>query len=121
DAAPRTLARAERWSEALRRMGRVCEIAVLGGSLPKGAAQLVLDEATLVIPLEGIVDLEAERARLGKERARLVAEREKSQRKLDNPDFVARAKPEVVEENRDRVAGWSADIERLDAALSRLG
>jgi valyl-tRNA synthetase len=121
DAAPRTLARAERWSEALRRMGRVSEIAVLGGALPKGAAQLVLDEATLVIPLEGIVDLEAERARLGKERARLVAEREKSQRKLDNPDFVARAKPEVVEENRDRVAGWSADIERLDAALSRLG
>ncbi|GAJ28837.1 valine--tRNA ligase [Acidomonas methanolica] len=120
DATQETLERAMRWSEAIRRMGRVSEIAPLDGAAPRYAAQSVLDEATLILPLEGLIDLDAERERLAKEIARLDGEIEKARRKLDNPDFVARAKPEVVEENRERLASFLRDRERLAAALERI-
>ena len=100
DAAPGTLARAARWIEPIRRMARVTEVAALDGAMPAGSAQAVLDEATLILPLAGVIDLAAERARLGKERAKAAAEAEKLDRKLANADFVRRAPEEVVEENR---------------------
>ena len=120
DAAPGTIARAQAWREAIGRMARISEVAVLEGAMPKGAAQIVLDEATLVLPLEGLIDIETERARLGKELAKAAGEAEKVERKLGNADFVARAKPEVVEENRERLQAFRADAVRLQAALGRL-
>ncbi len=74
DAAPHTLARAEAWSEAIRRMARATELGPLAGPMPPGSAQAVLDEATVVIPLAGLIDLEAERARLEKDRAKALGE-----------------------------------------------
>ena len=125
DAGEATRARTARWSEAIGRMARVSEVVVLTGALPpdalRDAAQAVVDEATLILPLAGIIDLAAERARLGRERARARDEADKVARKLANADFVARAKPEVVEENRERLAAFQQDAERLDAALRRLG
>ncbi len=126
DAAPTTLARGERWIEPIRRLARVSEFGALGdvrggGALPEGAVQAVLDEATLVLPLAGVIDLAAERARLGRERDKAQAEAEKVERKLANAEFIAKAKPEVVAENRERLAGFSAEIDRLAAALGRLG
>jgi valyl-tRNA synthetase len=88
--------------------------------MPRGAAQIVLDEATIVIPLGGLIDFDTERARLTKERARVEKDAESTRRKLENPDFLARAKPEVVEENRERIAASEAEITRLDAALARI-
>ncbi len=120
DAAPETWARAARWREAIGRMARISELGVLEGAMPRGTVQLVLDEATLVLPLEGLVDLEAERSRLTKESARVRLESEKLERKLNNADFVGRAKPEVVEENRERLRGFEAEAARLQAALARL-
>jgi valyl-tRNA synthetase len=120
DAGPTTLARAARWSEALRRMGRVESVAALAGEMPRGAAQMVVDEATVVLPLAGVIDLDMERQRLAKDRDKLLAEVAKTQKKLENPDFVARAKPEVVEENRERLRLWAAEIARLEAALDRI-
>ncbi len=81
----------------------------------------MLDEATLVLPLAGLIDLPAERARLEKDRARSTAEADKLARKLDNPDFTGRARPEVVEETRERLATARQEQERLGAALGRLG
>ncbi len=125
DASETTRARAARWSEAIGRMARVSEVSVLDGALPpdalRDAAQAVVDEATLILPLAGIIDLAAERARLGRERARAQDEAAKVVAKLANADFVARAKPEVVEENRERLSAFRQDAERLDAALRRLG
>ncbi|MFT8763744.1 MAG: hypothetical protein ABF809_07095, partial [Gluconobacter potus] len=57
---------------------------------------------------------------LAKEITRIEGEILKVTRKLDNADFVARAKPEVVEENRERLATFQSDLERLKAALGRL-
>jgi len=120
DAAPETLARGARWIEAIGRMARASSFAALVGEVPAGSAQTVVGEATVVLPLAGLIDLDAERARLAKDRAKLADEAEKIARKLANADFVSRAKEEVVEENRDRLATAEAEMNRLDAALRRI-
>ena len=113
-------------ADALARIGRIEKITLLtpADSLDvhaKGAAQLVVDEATMLIPLSGLIDVEKERARLSKEVERVVLEIAKVQKKLGNADFVAKARPEVVEENQERLAEWQASVEHLSAALARLG
>jgi valyl-tRNA synthetase len=120
DAAPITRRRAAAWLEAAGRLARISAIEEAPDRTPPGSAQLVLDEATLVIPLAELIDLSAERARLTRERARAADERTKLVAKLANADFVARARPEVVEENRERERRAAGEMERLDAALARL-
>ncbi|HLY87377.1 MAG TPA: valine--tRNA ligase [Acetobacteraceae bacterium] len=120
DASAETLARGQRWVEAIRRLARASELRGLDGAMPKGAAQVVLDEATVVLPLADVIDVGAERARLGKERDKTAGEARKVAQKLDNADFVRRAPEEVVEENRERLAAMQADIARLEAALQRI-
>ncbi len=116
-----TLARAAAWSGVIGRMARASRVGAVEGTVPPGSAQVVVDEATVLIVLEGLIDLEAERARLGRERDRALGEAEKAAKKLGNAEFVARAKPEVVEEIRERVAGFTAEAERLAAAVGRIG
>jgi valyl-tRNA synthetase len=119
-ATPETMARAGRWIDAIRRLGRATEIRSLEGEPPKGVAQLVVDEATVMLPLADVIDLGAERARLMKEKAKSESEAEKVLAKLGNEEFVARAKPEVVEENRERLATARAETARLEAAIARI-
>jgi valyl-tRNA synthetase len=121
DASLETMARAERWIEPIRRMARASEVRALNSDLPKGSAQVVLDEATVVLPLEGIIDIDVERVRLGKERDKAAAEAKKFEQKLANADFVKRAPEEIVEENRARVVAYLAEVDRLDAAMARIG
>nr|WP_294520933.1 valine--tRNA ligase [uncultured Rhodopila sp.] len=120
DAPAVVLARVDRWIEAIRRLARASDVQVLTGDVPKGSAQAVLDETTIVLPLEGLIDIAVERTRLAKDRDKLVIEAKKMRQKLDNPEFVSRAKEEVVAENRERLAGFEAEIARLQAALDRL-
>ena len=120
DASSSTLARVEAWGETIRRMARLAEFAVLDGEIPAGAAQAVLDEATLAMPLAGLIDLGAERVRLEKERSRAAAERDKLNRKLGNAGFLAQARPEVVAETRERMEAARLEEVRLTAALQRL-
>jgi len=120
DAEPADLARGASWTEAIARMARASEFGPLVGDPPRGSAQAVLDRATIVIPLAGLIDLDAERARLGKDRARAQKDVEAAAKKLDNPEFIARAKPEVVEEIRERLDAARSEIARLDAALARI-
>ena len=84
-----------------------------------GAIQAVVEGATLILPLGEVVDLARERARLAKEIGRLDAEIAKIGAKLANPNFVAKAKPEVVEEQREREADAARDRDRLRAAYDR--
>ncbi|NKC31544.1 valine--tRNA ligase [Falsiroseomonas selenitidurans] len=115
-----TLARAGAWIDVIRRMARATEVRALEGAVPKGVAQVVVGEATVMLPLADVIDLGAERARLAKERAKAEAEAGKVTAKLGNAEFVARAKEEVVEENRERLAAFQAEMARLDAALARI-
>jgi valyl-tRNA synthetase len=87
----------------------------------KAAAQLVVDGVTFVIPLEGVIDLDAERARLTKGIAAAEKERDALAGRLGNASFVERAKPEAVEKARADHAEKAAEAERLSAALARLG
>jgi valyl-tRNA synthetase len=120
DASPESLARGQRWIEAISRMARASEFGPLLGEMPKGAAQLVLDEATIIIPLGGLIDFNTERNRLTKERTRIEKDAEITRKKLENADFIARAKPEIVEENRERLTTAQNEITRLNAALARI-
>ena len=117
DARSVTLARAERWREAIGLLARVSEIRALDGEVPRGVAQAVVDEAPVIFPLAEIVDLAAERARLDRERGKVGREAENLKRKLANQDFVSRAPEEIVEENRERLIAAEAELARLEAAL----
>ena len=88
--------------------------------MPKGSAQAVLGEATIVLPLAEIIDLDAERARLKAARTKAEAELAKVEQKLANEDFVKRAPEAIIEENEERRRNFSAEITRLDAALQRI-
>ena len=89
---------------------------------PAGAsAQLVVEGETITVPLEGVIDIAAERDRLTKALAAAAKERDGLAGRLNNPSFVERAKPEAVEKARADHAAKSAEADRLTAALARLG
>jgi valyl-tRNA synthetase len=89
-------------------------------SVPAGGIQAIVDGATLILRLGDVVDLSREKARLGKEIGRLDAELAKITAKLANPDFLAKAKSEIVEEQREREADVSRDRDRIKTAYNRL-
>ncbi len=120
DAAPADIARAQAWIEPIGRMARATVVEALIGDIPAGCAQILLDNITILLPLAGLIDFAAERTRLEKDRAKAADDADKIRKKLSNEDFVSRAKPEVVEENRDRLTAAEAEISRLTAALSRV-
>jgi valyl-tRNA synthetase len=119
EATSEVVARAERWGDVIRRMGRLTELSFVQAA-PRGSAQMIVRGTVVALPLEGILDIEVERARLTKEIAKEEAEAKKVQAKLANPDFVARAPEEVVEENRERLGEMRSRIEKMQAALQRL-
>ena len=80
----------------------------------------VVGEATGALAIAEFIDIAAERARLAKDIAALDSDIERTAKKLGNPDFVARAPEEVVEENRERLAAAEAGKAKLEAALARL-
>ncbi len=118
DANAATLARLERQAPALARLARVTHA---DGEATGGAAQVVVDEATFVLPLEGVIDLDSERARLTKAIAAAEKERDALSGRLGNTSFVERAKPEAVEKAKADHADKAAEAARLQAALGRLG
>ncbi len=114
------MARIERQAAALDRVGRLEK--VTGDTAPDGAAaQIVVDGATYVLPLEGVIDIAAEKARLNKALEGVMKEAKSLEGRLSNTNFVERAKPEAVEKARADHADKTAEAERLQAALARLG
>ncbi|MGN6619694.1 MAG: valine--tRNA ligase, partial [Sphingomonas sp.] len=103
---------------ALKRLARA---EPADGPFEGAAAYVVSDGATYALPLEGVIDLDAERARLAKGIAAAEKERDSLAGRLANPSFVERAKPEAVEKARADHADKAAEAERLQAALARLG
>ncbi|MCW1985752.1 UNVERIFIED_ORG: valyl-tRNA synthetase [Sphingomonas sp. R1F5B] len=105
---------------AIERLARLS--AIHFAPAPAGAAmQIVAGDATLVVPLDGIIDIAAEKARLEKALAAAQKEAKALEGRLGNPSFVERAKPEAVEKARADHAHHSAESQRLAAALARLG
>ena len=100
------------------RLARLSSLAVEGG-VPAGSAQVVLGEATVVLPLGEVIDLDQERKRLEGEIAKLGQEIGKLDQKLANPKFLANAPEDVVETQRERKADAEAARAKLDEALRR--
>jgi len=120
DASPAATDRLTRYRGIIMTLARLDGIAAAGAAVPKGAVQLVVPEATLILPLAGVIDAAAERARLQKEIKKLDGDMAGIDRRLANPDFIAKADPEVIEENRERRADAAAARSRLVTALERL-
>lgn len=116
EADERTRERLARHDAAIKRLARIERI----GSDAGGGVQIIVDEATFVLPLEGVIDFEAERSRLAKALEAAEKERDSLAQRLGNPSFVERAKPEAVEKARSDHAEKQSDAEKYRAALARL-
>ncbi|WP_226700249.1 valine--tRNA ligase [Qipengyuania gaetbuli] len=120
--APSALGRkvVEENAAAIERLARLTPVHF--ADAPAGAAmQVAAGEDAFIVPLEGVIDIEAEKARLSKALEASAKEAKSLEGRLGNPNFVERAKPEAVEKARADHAHHTAEIERLEAALARLG
>lgn len=120
DAGPLTVERLANQQAAIARLARLDSVST-DAAPAGGAVQLVVDEATFVLPLEGVIDLAAERARITKAIEAVSKEAASLAGRLNNPAFVEKAKPEAVEKARADHAEKAAEVEKLTAALARLG
>jgi valyl-tRNA synthetase len=115
-----TRMRAANWDAEIMRLARLSSIG-FEDAVPKAAAQIVLDEAIVALPLEGVIDFAAEKARLAKELERIAKDTGGIEGRLNNPGFVAKAPPEVLAEARDRKLELETRKAKVDEALKRLG
>jgi valyl-tRNA synthetase len=114
-----TAGRIARHRDLILTLGRVSDLSSVEAAA-EGAVTFVSGGATAALSLAGIIDLSAERARLTKEIAAFDSDIGHFNKKLGNPNFVDRAAPEVVEEQRQKLAEAEAGKTRLQAALARL-
>jgi valyl-tRNA synthetase len=112
--------RADAWDAEIKRLARLSSL-TFEDAVPKASAQIVLDEATIALPLEGVIDFAAEKARLGKELEKIAKDMGVIDGRLNNPGFVAKAPPEVLEESRELRATLEARKAKVTEALGRLG
>jgi len=113
-------ARLTRWDAELKRLGRLSGVEAVREP-PGQSAQILVRGEVAALPLAGIIDIAAERARLTKERDKLGRDIGKIDAKLANADFLERAPEEVVEEQRERRETALSRSAKLDEALRRLG
>jgi valyl-tRNA synthetase len=120
NASPEAKSHAQDWDETIKRLARLSEIS-FAPEAPEKSVQMVVRKTIAALPLQGIIDFEAEKTRLAKEIAKLKGDADKIEAKLRNADFVARAPENVVEENRERREDALSRMEKLAAALAKLG
>jgi len=113
--------RAEKFMHLLQRVGRVESITALGiDQEPGNAATALLGDLRLLVPMKGLIDIEAERARLDKQMQRTGADLAKTQGKLGNAKFVNNAPAEVVAQEKQRAIDFEKTIAQLEEQLEKL-
>ena len=113
--------RAATHAPLLQRVGRVESISILAdGDEPPAAATALLGDMRLLVPMKGLIDVEAERARLDKQMDKVRAELAKANGKLGNEKFVNNAPPAVVAQERERVADFEKTLTHLSEQLQKL-
>jgi valyl-tRNA synthetase len=113
-----TLQSYERYLQKLARVTKLTGIAA--SQKPKIASSAVVDGFELFVPLEGLIDLSAERNRLEKEIQRVHQMLEGIEKKLGNPQFTERAPQDVVEKEREKQSSFKVNLEKLKANLAQL-
>src|SRR6185312_3424516 len=108
--------------DAMTRMARLSrlEVNAEARAAAEDSVQIVAGSATFFLNLAGLVDFAKERARLEKDIGRVEGELAKIDAKLSKPDFLAKADPAVIEDNRERRQAFIDERGRLKAALDRL-
>ncbi len=109
-------ARVERWSDVIKRLARLGDIG-FDNLAPAGAIQLLVRDEVAALPLKGVIDLSAEKARLTKEISKAEADIKRVDAKLANEKFVANAPEEIVEEEKEKREAAVARMEKNEAAL----
>jgi valyl-tRNA synthetase len=120
DAAPGTAEKLARQQDLITRLARVNPPEVTTLAPPKGSIVALIPGATVIIPLAGVIDLDAERARLQKEIAKLDDEITKLDARLSNDNFLAKAGEEAIEEQKERRTEAAEAKVKLSEALKRL-
>jgi valyl-tRNA synthetase len=118
-ASAETKARVPRWSDVIKRMARLNDIS-FADRAPEGSVQLLVRGEIAALPLKGVIDLSAEKARLDKELAKADADIKRVDAKLANEKFVANAPEEVVEEEKEKREAATARKMKILEALERL-
>jgi valyl-tRNA synthetase len=111
--------RVPRWSDVVKRMARLSDIA-FADRAPEGAVQLLVRGEVAALPLKGLIDLSAEKARLDKELTKAEADIKRVDTKLGNEKFVANAPEEIVEEEKEKREAAVARKKKILEALERL-
>jgi valyl-tRNA synthetase len=114
-----TKERAERWNDTMKRLARLADIC-FADRPPEGAVQLLVRGEAVALPLKGVIDLAAEKARLDKEIVKADADIKRVDAKLGNEKFVANAPEEIVEEEKEKREAAVARKAKLQEALERL-
>ncbi len=114
-----TLARLQRQDALIKRMARLASVTP-SDTVPEASAQTVVGEATYALLLAGVIDFDAERARIGKEVAKLDGEIKRLEGKLGNERFIANAPEALVAEQREKLADYATQRVKMVEALERL-
>jgi valyl-tRNA synthetase len=114
-----TAARAGRWGEIIRRLARLSDISLVDRA-PQGAVQLIVRGEVAALPLQGVIDIAAEKARLEKELARVQSDIARIDAKFANAEFVRRAPPDVVKGEREKREEAETRRLKINEALERL-
>jgi valyl-tRNA synthetase len=113
--------RAEQHALLLERVGRVESVTMLAdGEEPPASATALLDNVRLLVPMKGIIDVDAERQRLEKQRDKVDAELKRARGKLGNANFVKNAPADVVAQEKQRESEFERQIAQLSEQLERL-
>jgi valyl-tRNA synthetase len=118
-ASTETQGRALRWNDTVKRLARLADIA-FADRPPEGAVQLLVRGEVVALPLKGVIDLSAEKARLDKEIVKADADIKRVDAKLGNEKFVANAPEEIVEEEKEKREAAVERKAKLQEALERL-
>ena len=118
-ASAETKGRAQRWNDVVKRMSRLSDIS-FADVAPEGAVQLLVRGEVAALPLKGVIDFSAEKARLDKELAKAEADIKRVDAKLANEKFVANAPEEIVEEEKEKRDAALARKTKILEALERL-
>jgi valyl-tRNA synthetase len=118
-ASAETKERAQRWNDTVKRLARLADIS-FADRPPEGAVQLLVRGEVVALPLKGVIDLSAEKARLDKEIVKADADIKRVDAKLGNEKFVANAPEEIVEEEKEKREAAVERKAKLQEALERL-
>jgi valyl-tRNA synthetase len=111
----------ERLASQVKPLAKIEELRLSrDGGRPPVAAHAVVQGAEVFLPLEGLVDLDEERARLAREAQKLLADLEGVKKKLRNQDFLRKAKPEIVQKENERLGQLEETLDKLKRAQQSL-